>query len=106
LITRGADGMTLFEEDGSITHIKSVARKVYDVTGAGDTVIAMLTLGITAGLDLRTSAYLSNLSAGLVVGEIGTSTVRLDDLKELVASHLDTRKQQGGGKQKELTRNK
>ena len=106
LITRGPDGMTLFEEDGSITHIKSVARKVYDVTGAGDTVVAMLTLGITAGLDLRTSAYLSNLAAGLVVGEIGTSTVRLDDLKELVASHFNSSKQQGGGKQKELTRNK
>jgi rfaE bifunctional protein kinase chain/domain len=106
LITRGADGMTLFEEDGSITHIKSAARKVYDVTGAGDTVIAMLTLGITAGLDLRTSAYLSNLAAGLVVGEIGTSTVKLDNLKELVVSQLESSKQKGGGKQKELTRNK
>jgi rfaE bifunctional protein kinase chain/domain len=106
LITRGADGMTLFEEDGSITHIKSVARKVYDVTGAGDTVIAILALGITAGLDLRTSAYLSNLAAGLVVGEIGTSPVKLDDLKELVVSQLESSKQEGGGKKKELTRNK
>ncbi|MBW1714233.1 MAG: D-glycero-beta-D-manno-heptose-7-phosphate kinase [Deltaproteobacteria bacterium] len=101
LITRGADGMTLFEEDGSITHIESVARKVYDVTGAGDTVIAMLTLGITSGLDLRAAAYLSNLAAGLVVAEIGTSAVRLDGLKELVASRLDSGKEQGGGKQKE-----
>jgi rfaE bifunctional protein kinase chain/domain len=91
LITRGVDGMTLFEEDGSITHIKSMARKVYDVTGAGDTVIAILTLGITTGLDLRTSAYLSNLAAGLVVGEVGTSTVKLSDLKELVSSHCGSK---------------
>ncbi len=88
LITRGADGMTLFEEDGSITHIKSAARRVYDVTGAGDTVIAILTLGITAGLDMRASAYLSNLAAGLVVGEVGTSTVKIDDLRNLIASHF------------------
>jgi rfaE bifunctional protein kinase chain/domain len=88
LITRGADGMTLFEKDGRITHIKSVAKRVYDVTGAGDTVIAILTLGITAGLDLRASAHLSNLAAGLVVGEVGTSAVKIDDLRNLIASHF------------------
>lgn len=84
LITRGEDGMTLFEEDGKITHIKSMARKVYDVTGAGDTVIATLMLGIGSGLDLKSAAYLSNLAAGIVVGEVGTSTVRIDNLKELI----------------------
>ena len=88
LITRGSDGMTLFEEDGGIIHIKSVARKVYDVTGAGDTVIAILTLGMTAGLDLRSSAYLSNVAAGIVVGEIGTSAVKTDDLKRVISAHF------------------
>jgi len=88
LITRGEDGMTLFEEDGKITDIKAMARKVYDVTGAGDTVIATLTLAISAGLDIKSAAYLSNLAAGIVVGEVGTSTIKIDDLKELVASHL------------------
>jgi D-beta-D-heptose 7-phosphate kinase/D-beta-D-heptose 1-phosphate adenosyltransferase len=88
LITRGKDGMTLFEEEGRVTHIKSIARKVYDVTGAGDTVIAALTLGIAGGLDMKSAAYLSNLAAGIVVGEIGTSTVKIDNLKELIASHL------------------
>jgi len=88
LITRGKDGMTLFEEEGRVTHIKSIARKVYDVTGAGDTVIATLTLGIAGGLDMKSAAYLSNLAAGIVVGEIGTSTVKIDNLKELIASHL------------------
>jgi len=88
LITRGKDGMTLFEEEGRVAHIQSIARKVYDVTGAGDTVIATLTLGITGGLDIKSAAYLSNLAAGIVVGEIGTSTVKIDNLKELIDSHL------------------
>jgi len=88
LITRGKDGMTLFEQAGKVTHIKSIARKVYDVTGAGDTVIATLTLGIAGGLDLKYAAYLSNLAGGVVVGEIGTSTVKIDNLKELINSCL------------------
>jgi len=88
LITRGKDGMTLFEEEGRVTHIKSMARKVYDVTGAGDTVIATLALGLAAGIDIKSAAYLSNLAAGIVVGEVGTSIVKIDDLKELVASHI------------------
>jgi len=88
LITRGEEGMTLFEGDGGATHIKVIARKVYDVTGAGDTVIATLTLGIATGLDVKSAAYLSNLAAGIVVGEVGTSTVKKDDLKALLASHI------------------
>ncbi|HUV59997.1 MAG TPA: D-glycero-beta-D-manno-heptose-7-phosphate kinase [Desulfatiglandales bacterium] len=88
LITRGKDGMTLFEQQGRVTHIKSIARKVYDVTGAGDTVIATLTLGIAGGLDLKSAAYLSNLAGGIVVGEIGTSTVKIDNLKELINSRI------------------
>jgi len=88
LITRGKDGMTLFEEDGKVTYIKSVAREVYDVTGAGDTVIAALTLGIAAGLDMKSAAYLSNLAAGIVVGDVGTSSVNINNLKELIATHI------------------
>jgi rfaE bifunctional protein kinase chain/domain len=88
LITRGEEGMTLFEGDGGATHIKVMARKVYDVTGAGDTVIATLTLGIATGLDVKSAAYLSNLAAGIVVGEVGTSTVKKDDLKALLTSHI------------------
>lgn len=87
LITRGEGGMTLFAKDGRITHIKSIARKVYDVTGAGDTVIATLTLGMASGLDMKSAAYLSNLAAGIVVGEVGTSTVKIDSLKGLVAAN-------------------
>jgi len=88
LITRGKDGMALFEQDGKITHIKSVARKVYDVTGAGDTVIATLTLGMAGGLDLKSAAHLANLAAGIVVGEIGTSAAKIEDLKQAINVHF------------------
>ncbi len=90
LITRGEEGMSLFEGMRVPAHIKSVARRVYDVTGAGDTVIATLMMGLCVGLNLKSAAYLSNLAAGLVVGEVGTSTVRIEEIKELVRSHGNT----------------
>lgn len=84
LITQGKDGMTLFERGGEITHISTVAKKVFDVTGAGDTVIGTFSLGLAAGLDLKSAAILSNYAAGIVVGEIGTSAVRAEDLRRAV----------------------
>ncbi len=84
LITQGQAGMTLFESDGAVHHISTVARKVYDVTGAGDTVIGTLCLGLACGLDMRSSALISNFAAGIVVGEIGTSTVKAEDLKRAI----------------------
>ncbi len=82
LITQGKDGMTLFEKNGKITHIPTVAKQVFDVTGAGDTVISTFSLGLASGLDLKSSAILSNFAAGIVVGELGTSTVKTADLKK------------------------
>ena len=82
LITQGKDGMTLFEKEGKITHIPTVAKKVFDVTGAGDTVIGTISLALAAGLDLKSAAILSNFAAGIVVGEVGTSAVNAKDLKE------------------------
>jgi len=84
LITQGKDGMTLFENSGEITHIPTVAKKVFDVTGAGDTVIGTFSLGLASGLDLKSSAILSNFAAGIVVGEVGTSTVRAEDLENAI----------------------
>jgi D-beta-D-heptose 7-phosphate kinase/D-beta-D-heptose 1-phosphate adenosyltransferase len=84
LITQGKDGMTLFENGGDITHIPTVAKAVFDVTGAGDTVIATFSLGLASGLDLKSSAILSNFAAGIVVGEVGTSTVRAEDMKKVI----------------------
>jgi len=75
LITRGKEGMTLLERNGRVTHIPTLARRVYDVTGAGDTVIATITLGIVAGLPIMDAALLANLAAGIVVGEVGTAAV-------------------------------
>lgn len=87
LITQGRDGMTLFERDGEIQHIPTVAREVYDVTGAGDTVIATFCLGLASGLNMRSSAIISNFAAGIVVGEVGTSAVRAEDLKMALENH-------------------
>jgi len=84
LITQGKHGMTLFEKQGSITQIQTVAKKVFDVTGAGDTVIGTISLGLAAGLDLKSAAILSNLAAGIVVGEMGTSAVRAEELKKTI----------------------
>ncbi|MBC8417966.1 MAG: D-glycero-beta-D-manno-heptose-7-phosphate kinase [Proteobacteria bacterium] len=84
LITQGKDGMTFFEKHGETTHIPTVAKKVFDVTGAGDTVIATIALGLAAGLDFKSAAILSNFAAGIVVGEVGTSAVKAEDLKKAI----------------------
>lgn len=80
LITRGEEGMSLFTEDGQINHIPAVAREVYDVTGAGDTVIATLALAIASGASLVEAATLANHAAGVVVGKVGTATVSPEEL--------------------------
>jgi rfaE bifunctional protein kinase chain/domain len=79
LVTRGEEGMTLFT-GGEVTHIPTVAREVYDVTGAGDTVIATLALALTAGATLTEAAVLANHAAGVVVGKVGTATVTREEL--------------------------
>jgi len=75
LITRGPEGMSLFEAGAPPFHIPTVAQKVFDVTGAGDTVIAALALAASAGLAMRDAAALANTAAGIVVGEVGTAAV-------------------------------
>lgn len=79
LITRSEKGMSLFEKT-AILHLPAQAREVFDVTGAGDTVIAMMAAGLGAGLSLAEAAGLSNLAAGIVVGKLGTATVTRDEL--------------------------
>jgi D-beta-D-heptose 7-phosphate kinase/D-beta-D-heptose 1-phosphate adenosyltransferase len=88
LITQGKDGMTLFERNGEINHIPTVARKVFDVTGAGDTVISAFSLGLASGLDMKSAAVISNFAAGIVVGEVGTSAVKAEDLKQVIGERL------------------
>ena len=79
LLTRSEEGMTLFDAQGQL-HVSAVAREVFDVTGAGDTVIATLAACVAAGLSLRTALPLANRAAGLVVGKFGTATVSYDEL--------------------------
>lgn len=87
LITQGQDGMTLFEREGAETHIPTVAKKVFDVTGAGDTVISTLSLGLAVGMDLKSASFMANIAAGIVVGEVGTSAVNANELKRAIAQY-------------------
>lgn len=80
LITRGPDGMSLFQQDAEPTHIPTFARKVFDVTGAGDTVIASFVSAVCAGATLPEAAIVSNAGAGITVGEVGTATVTPEEL--------------------------
>ncbi|MFH1573194.1 MAG: PfkB family carbohydrate kinase, partial [Acidobacteriota bacterium] len=80
LVTRGEKGMTLFEAEGRVTHIPTVAREVFDVTGAGDTVIATLALALAAGLPVLEAAMLANIAAGIVVAKLGTASVSPEEL--------------------------
>jgi rfaE bifunctional protein kinase chain/domain len=81
LITRGEQGMSLFEKRG-VTHIPTVARKVYDVTGAGDTVISAFTLAHACGASMEEAAIIANHAAGVVVGEVGTAVASPEQLIE------------------------
>ncbi len=82
LITRGAEGMTLFEAGGAVHEIPSIPRPVYDVTGAGDTVLAVLALAYTSGATMREAAELANLAAGRVVLKFGTAEISAAELRE------------------------
>jgi rfaE bifunctional protein kinase chain/domain len=80
LITRGERGMSLFEKSGDYTHFPTVARDVFDVTGAGDTVVAAFALALAAGANLRQAASISNHAAGIVIRELGTATATVSEL--------------------------
>ena len=80
LITLGEQGMLLCEHGRPPYHIPTVAKEVFDVSGAGDTVIATFTLAIAAGASQIEAAILSNHAAGIVVGKIGTATVAPEEL--------------------------
>lgn len=81
LITRGEQGMSLFRKE-KVSHIPTVARKVYDVTGAGDTVISAFTLAYASGANMEDAAVIANHAAGIVVGEVGTAVTTADQVME------------------------
>jgi len=80
LVTRSEEGMTLFRAAGT-AHEPALAREVFDVSGAGDTVIATLAVMMAAGLDMAAAMRLANLAAGVVVGKLGTATCTLEELQ-------------------------
>jgi len=91
LITRSEEGMSLFSRSGEAVHIPTVAREVFDVSGAGDTVLASLALGVAAGLGMAEAALLANIAAGIAVGKLGTSTVSPAEIINAVAlTHSDS----------------
>jgi len=83
VLTRGKDGMTIFSHD-EVTEVPTYARKVFDVTGAGDTVIAALALGLVSGLSLVHSCMLANFAAGVVVGKVGCVPCEIPELQEYI----------------------
>ncbi|MEE8575289.1 MAG: D-glycero-beta-D-manno-heptose-7-phosphate kinase [Thermodesulfobacteriota bacterium] len=87
LVTRGEHGMSLFEGSSEV-HIPTVAKEVYDVSGAGDTVIGVIGLALASGANFKEAAVLANFAAGIVVGKIGTATVTLDELRDAVSVGL------------------
>ncbi len=91
LVTRGEHGMSLFEKDHEAVDIPTTARAVYDVTGAGDTVIACFALALVAGASPREAAIIANTAAGLVVAEVGAASVPREKLyrvcREEVSGH-------------------
>jgi D-beta-D-heptose 7-phosphate kinase / D-beta-D-heptose 1-phosphate adenosyltransferase len=81
LVTRSEKGMTLIERDQDAFHLPTRAREVFDVTGAGDTVISVLAAALAAGKSLQQATVLANTAAGIVVGKLGTATVSTEELR-------------------------
>ncbi len=80
LATRSEQGMSVVPAVGPVTHLRAQAREVFDVSGAGDTVVAVLAAALAAGADLVDAAHLANIAAGIVVAKVGTAIVRADEL--------------------------
>lgn len=95
VVTRGKDGMSVIGKDESAVHLPTAARQVFDVSGAGDTVVAAISLGLAAGGKIVEAATLANVAAGLVVGKRGTATVTTGEIIATLApfdGHADPQK--------------
>lgn len=91
VITRGEEGVSVFNREGTSRDFPTKKIKIFDVSGAGDTSVAVLTLGMVCGLDVENSAYLANYAGGIVVQKPGTATISLEELKSAVnyGNHID-----------------
>ena len=88
LVTRGKDGMILYPSKGKPVEISTVAQEVYDVTGAGDTVISVFGMAVFSDFTFEEAAWLANMAAGVVVGKIGAATVTLKEINEFLQEEL------------------
>lgn len=84
VITLGAEGMVLFQKNGSFLKVPTFAKEVFDVSGAGDTVVSVLTLAMCNGAELSQAVMLANFAAGVVVGKLGTASVTQEELKKYI----------------------
>jgi D-beta-D-heptose 7-phosphate kinase/D-beta-D-heptose 1-phosphate adenosyltransferase len=89
LVTRSEDGMTLVDDEGA-HHFPAEAAEVFDVSGAGDTVVATLAAGLAAGLETKVAVRLANIAAGVVVGKVGTAVAREEDLLRMLTPQVST----------------
>jgi D-glycero-beta-D-manno-heptose-7-phosphate kinase len=89
LVTLGAEGMVLVMKDGSLTHIPSIARDIYDVSGAGDTVTAWMGAALAAGASVREAALVANYAAGVEVGKAGVATVSPEEVLAVHEEQFD-----------------
>lgn len=96
VITLGAAGMAVFLPGSGIFHLSTTARQVFDVTGAGDTVIGVIGLGVSSGLDLLTSSILANCAAGLVVGQVGAVGITQEELTVALGAWTAAQHEQWG----------
>jgi len=87
VVTRGEKGLSVFTEGQKMFHIPTFAREIYDVSGAGDTVIGVLTLALCEGCDIETAAIIANHAAGIVCGKMGTATVSLEEIRKSCHDH-------------------
>lgn len=91
LVTLGEDGIALFTQKGEFVRVPTVARSVYDVSGAGDTVTAVIAVALAAGADVIEASVLANHAAGIEVGKAGVATVTPEELREVVREHHEAR---------------
>lgn len=88
LLTLGEQGMLVFSRDAAPLHLPAKAREVFDVSGAGDTAIAVYTLGLCSGLSAGVAAHLSNLASSIVVGKLGTTPIEREELLAAITLHF------------------
>jgi D-beta-D-heptose 7-phosphate kinase / D-beta-D-heptose 1-phosphate adenosyltransferase len=92
LITRGKEGMSLFSKNGKTVHIPSVPREVFDITGAGDTVISTVAIALASGAEILDAVILSNHAASVVITKVGTQPVRIEELRHSLSENIPSHK--------------